>query len=181
MNQQPVQETQSPFAPSGQEDDAAERQRKEKLLSQLPTGVERGKGYFWGWDVAVYKCKGKIVKYGEMAVVKCIFSFPHTILVEGETWILLNCLTVVCFVTMLICLYTGSAESMGISDVTGRVQLLLGFVLRSVLYCAACTPYSNLCISVVMWVKFCLVGLSFALIISVQCGVCGPLQQLQRV
>lgn len=110
--------------------EAKEKQRKKDILNQLSFEVEKGKGFLWGWDIAVYKCKGKIVKYGEMAVAKCIVSFPHTILVERETWRLLTCLTILCFATMIISIVTGSAESMGMSNVTGRVQLLLGFVLR---------------------------------------------------
>lgn len=147
-----MQSTRSPFVGEvAAADLEAERKRKEIILGQLPLEIEKGKGLFWGWDIDIYKCKGKILKYGEMAVAKCIFSFPHTILVEvllqkkyikiinnahinnthikGETWILLNCLTVLCFATMAICWVTDSAESMGVSDVTGRVQLLLGFVL----------------------------------------------------
>jgi hypothetical protein len=106
-----------------------ELKRKTDILGQLPLELEKGKGYFHGYDITVYKCKGKVVKYDAMAVAKCIISFPHTILVEGETWVLLNCLTVLCFLTMVVCLISGSASSMGVSDVTGRVQLLLGFVL----------------------------------------------------
>lgn len=120
----------SPLPHIGENSSTDDMQRKKDILHQLSFEIEKGKGYFRGYDIAIYKCKGRVVRYGEMAVAKCIVSFPHTILVEGESWMLLNCLTVLCFATMFVCVFTGSAESMTESNVTGRVQTLLGFVLR---------------------------------------------------
>lgn len=111
-------------------DPSLEFERKQKKLEQLSFETEECQGYFCGYDIKLYKNKGKIIKYGEMGVWNTLISFPHTILVERETWKLLGFLTVICFLTMFICVVSGSVKSMGTSDVTGRVQILLSFVLR---------------------------------------------------
>lgn len=60
---------------------------------------------------------------------QALISFSHTILSDGDTWSHLSGLTVICFITMTVCIATGNYRSIDDGDsVTARIQVLISFV-----------------------------------------------------
>eukprot|EP01038_Epipyxis_sp_PR26KG_P007569 gene7569-10312_t len=77
------------------------------------------------------KAEGKIMKYDAKRVGQwnALVSFSHTIVGDTDTWKQLGYLSVICFVTMGICLLTNSASSQWDEySVVTRVLTLLSFV-----------------------------------------------------
>ncbi|RYG95675.1 hypothetical protein EON65_55620 [archaeon] len=102
-----------------------------QLFNQMPPPMYKKVHRF---DPTFYKCDSKIVKYEsrELHVWKALVSFSHTILSDGDTWSHLSALTIICFITMGICVASGSYKSIYDSNsVVSRIQLLISFVFAS--------------------------------------------------
>lgn len=60
---------------------------------------------------------------------QALVSFSHTIISDGDTWSHLSMLTVICFITMGICIATDAHKSQWDENaVVGRIQLLISFI-----------------------------------------------------
>ena len=73
----------------------------------------------------------KIYKYkkSELAVWRALVTVSHTIITNKETWYLLFLCIVITIITIGIVFATGSEGSVSEDDVTGKVIVLLSFVL----------------------------------------------------
>eukprot|EP01034_Spumella_vulgaris_P023521 gene23521-29743_t len=73
------------------------------------------------------KCDVEYLKF--VTKFQALLSFSHTILSDWDTWNHLNMLTVICGITMAVCILSGNFRSIqDENNVTARIQTLISFV-----------------------------------------------------
>lgn len=104
---------------------------KKGLIGQMDVPWEKRTYRFAPW---VLKCDHKVVKYDSRGfnIWRALLSFSHTILSDMDTWYHLNYLTIICAMTMAICVTSGSYRSIeDTSSVTTRIQTLISFIFAA--------------------------------------------------